>query len=92
MRERHDVGISGSASPRVTSSPADVGVWVVDGAAAPGWKRPGNAAEISVSARGVGSSPAASVRVHAFGEGARGLGVRGSGRGRPLGHGERSRR
>ncbi len=82
--------------PRVTSSPVDgsmgVGVWVVDGAVEPGWKRTGSAAETSVSAGGVGTSSAESVRVLAFGEGARGLGERGYGRGRPLGHGDRSRR
>ena len=79
--------------PRVTSSTTGgVGVWVMDGAVEPGWKRPGDAAGTSVSVACVGSSSAASVRVLAFGEGARVLDVRGSGRGRPLGHGERSRR
>lgn len=81
---------------RVTSSPRDrsagVGVWVVDGAEGLGWKRTGPAVETPVSARRVGASPAASVRVLAFGEGARGLGERGFGWGHPLGHGDRSRR
>ena len=85
-------GIETSRS-RVTSSTIEgVGVWVMDGAVEPGWKRPGDAAGTSVSVACVGSSSAASVRVLAFGEGARVLDVRGSGRGRPLGHGERSRR
>jgi hypothetical protein len=82
--------------PRVTSSPFDrsmvVGVWMVDGAVEPGWKRTDSTAETPVSAGGVGASSVESVRVLAFGEGARGLGERGYGRGRPLGHGDRSRR
>ncbi len=80
---------------RVTSStvrPVDVGVWVVDGADGIGWKRTTPAAEAAASAGSVGTSPAASVRVLAFGEGARGLGERGYGWGHPLGHGDRSRR
>jgi hypothetical protein len=81
---------------RVTGSRVDgrdgVGVWVVDGAEGPGWKRTGTTAEASASVGGVGTSPAASVRDLAFGEGARGLDVRGSGRGHPLGHGDRARR
>jgi hypothetical protein len=80
---------------RVTPSvgaPFDVGVWMVHGAVRPGRKRTGLAAETSVSAGGVGTSSAASVRVVAFGEGARGLDERGSGRGTPLGHGDRARR
>lgn len=69
-----------------------VGVWMVDGAERPGRKRSGLAAETSVSAEGVGTSSAASVRVLAFGEGARGLDEHGHGRGAPLGHGDRARR
>ena len=93
MGHGHAAGTIGTPVPRVTSSATGgVGVWVMDGAAEPGWKRTGDAAGISVSAACVGSSSAASVRVLAFGEGARVPGVRGSGRGRPLGHGERSRR
>ena len=69
-----------------------VGVWMVDGAERPGRKRSSLAAETSVSAGGVGTSSAASVRVLAFGEGARGLDEHGHGRGAPLGHGDRARR
>ena len=72
--------------------PFDVGVWVVDGAVRSGRKRTDLTAETSVSAGGVGTSPAASVRTLAFGEGARGFDERGSGRGTPLGHGDRARR
>ena len=80
--------------PRATPSvvPFDVGVWMVDGAVRSGRKRTGLTAETSVSAGGVGTSSAASVRTLAFGEGARGLDERGSGRGTPLGHGDRARR
>lgn len=53
---------------------------MVDGAERPGRKRSGLAAETSVSAEGVGTSSAASVRVLAFGEGARGLDEHGHGR------------
>jgi hypothetical protein len=65
---------------------------LVDGAEVPGRKRTGIAAETSVSAGGVGTSPAVSVRVLAFGEGARGLDDHGSDRGAPLGHGDRAPR
>jgi hypothetical protein len=65
---------------------------MVEGAEMPGRKRTVFSAETSVSAGRVGTSPAASVRVVAFGEGARGLDERGSGRGVPLGHGDRARR
>ena len=80
--------------PRATTSSRSdgVGVWVVDGASWTGWKRPGRGAEAAASDGGVGTSPAASVRALAFGEGARGFDVRGSGRGHPLGHGDRARR
>ena len=84
-----------SGFARVTPSvdaPFGVGVWMVDGAERSGRKRTDLAAETSVSAGGVGTSSAASVRVVAFGEGARGLDERGSGRGTPLGHGDRARR
>jgi len=81
---------SSRVSPSV--APFDVGVWVVDGAVRSGGKRTDLAAETSVSAGGVGTSPAASVRALAFGEGARGFDERGSGRGTPLGHGDRARR
>ena len=81
---------------RVTSSSDNrsrgVGDWMVDGAERPGRKRTGLTAETSVSAGGVGTSSAASVRVLAFGEGARGLDHHGSGRGTPLGHGDRAPR
>jgi hypothetical protein len=81
---------------RVTSSsndrPRGVGDWMVDGAEMPGRKRTGIAAETSVSAGSVGTSSAASVRVLAFGEGARGLDDRGYDRGTPLGHGDRAQR
>jgi hypothetical protein len=65
---------------------------LVDGAVLPGWKRVGVTAETSVSAGGVGTSSAESVRVLAFGEGARGLDDHGSDRGAPLGHGDRAHR
>jgi hypothetical protein len=65
---------------------------LVDGAVLPGWKRVGVTAETSVSADGVGTSSAESVRVLAFGEGARGLDDHGSDRGAPLGHGDRALR
>lgn len=65
---------------------------MVDGAEVPGWKRTGFAAETSVSAGGVGTSSAESVRVLAFGEGARGLDDHGTDRGAPLGHGDRAPR
>jgi hypothetical protein len=65
---------------------------MVDGAEMPGRKRTGIAAETSVSAGSVGTSSAASVRVLAFGEGARGLDDRGYVRGTPLGHGDRAQR
>ena len=82
--------------PRVMSSPnrrsIDVGVWVVDGAVRFGRKRTSLAAETSVSAGSVGTSSAESVRVLAFGEGARGLDQHGYDRGAPLGHGDRARR
>ena len=81
--------------PRVMSSTnrrsIDVGVWVVDGVAGLGRKRTSLAAETSVSAGGVGTSSAESVRVLAFGEGARGLDQHGYDRGAPLGHGDRAR-
>ena len=94
MGEVLSIARGASASVRVTPSvvPFDVGVWMVDGAERSGRKRTDLAAETSVSAGGVGTSPAASVRVVAFGEGARGLDERGSGRGTPLGHGDRARR
>ena len=80
--------------PRTTASSRSdgVGVWVVDGATRTGGKRPGRGAEAAASDGGVGTSPAASVGILAFGEGARVSDVRGSGRGHPLGHGDRARR
>jgi hypothetical protein len=82
--------------PRVMSSsrrrPVGVGVWVVDGAARTGRKRTALVAETAVSAGSVGPSSAESVRVLAFGEGARGLDDHGYDRGVPLGHGDRARR
>ena len=69
-----------------------VGVWVVDGAERLGRKRTSLAAGTSVPVGSVGTSSAMSVRALAFGEGARGLDIRGSGRGAPLGHGDRARR
>ena len=69
----------------------DVGVWVVDGVVRLGRKRTSLTAETSVSAGSVGTSSAESVRVLAFGEGARGLERHGYDRGAPLGHGDRAR-
>lgn len=85
---RGDLGSRATTSGR----PDGVGVWVVDGASRTGWKRTGRGAEATASVGSVGSSPAASVRALAFGEGARGFDERGSGRGNPLGHGDRARR
>jgi hypothetical protein len=96
MRNVRETARQDARITRVTSSSNDrlhgVGDWMVDGAERPGRKRTDLTAETSVSAGSVGTSPAASVRVLAFGEGARGLDDRGSGRGTPLGHGDRAPR
>src|ERR687897_2819079 len=87
MGARRSTGASHGPIARVTSSPTrpvGVGVWVVEGAERLGWKRPSRDAGASASVGRVGTSPAASVRVLAFGEGARGFDERGSGRGHPL--------
>jgi hypothetical protein len=95
MGDRRSTDMSRGLVARVTSSPSrpvGVGVWVVEGAERLGWKRPSRTVGASASVGRVGTSPAASVRALAFGEGARGFDVRGSGRGHPLGHGDRARR
>ena len=96
MRSVRETARQDTRITRVTSSPIDrpngVGDWMVDGAERVGRKRSTFIAETSVSAGGVGTSPAASVRVLAFGEGARGLDDRGYDRGTPLGHGDRAQR
>src|SRR5215211_2695795 len=94
MGDHRSTDRRGGVAGRVTtwsSRPLGVGVWVVEGAEQLGRKRSSRAAEAAASVGSVGTSPAASVRVLAFGEGARGLDVRGSGRGNPLGHGDRAR-